>query len=190
MISLGFDLSKIRVITISDIGRIDENIDMIAKNKVGTLILADIAAIRKELRDIKNVNPDADWLNVLKNIITKLADAGVCDLFVLDSMSALYTVSEFKDPRAKLFYFFDFLRDKNVTSYLISEMPLDESKYGEYDVEDYLSDAIMHVAMRREGMKVKRELNVVKMRSTKANMDVFVLDFDKARFRALTKLIS
>lgn len=190
VISMGYDLSKTRVITISDIGKLDENIDMITKQQSGTLIFTDIGAIRKELKELKNVNPDADWLNVLKNIITKLVDAGACDLFVLDSMSALYTVSEFKDPRSKLFYFYEFLRDKGLTSFLISEMPLDESRYGEYEVEDFLADAILNVAMRREGMKVKREFKVVKMRATKANMDVFVLDFDRGKFRALTKLIS
>ena len=111
-------------------------------------------------------------------------------IFKETEMSALYSVSEFKEPRTKLFYFYEFLRDKGVTSFLISEMPLDESRYGEYEVEDFLADAILHVAMKREGMKVKRELSVTKMRATKANMDIFVLDYTKGRFRALTKLIA
>jgi len=190
MISMGYDLSKVRVITISDIAKIDENVDKIRKaSDRGTLVFTDVGAIRKELRELKNINPDADWLNVLKNMIEKLRNAGVCDLFAMDSLSALYSLSEFKEPRTKLFYFYEFLRDLDITSFLISEMPLDESRYGEYDVEDYLADAIIHIAMKREGMKVKRELNVVKLRATRANMDVFVLDFSKGTFRALTKLV-
>ncbi|MEA3430854.1 MAG: ATPase domain-containing protein [Nanoarchaeota archaeon] len=190
VISMGYDLSQVRVITISDIAKIDENIDKIKRTaEKGTLIFADVGAIRKELRELKNINPDADWLNVLKNIISKLKDAGVCDLFALDSMSALYSLSTFKEPRTKLFYMYEYLRDLGITSYLISEMPLDESRYGEYDVEDFLADAILHVSMKREGMKVKRELNVAKLRATKASMDIFVLDFSKGRFRALTKLV-
>ncbi len=190
MISMGYDLSQVRVITISDIAKIDENVDKIRRTEdKGTLVFTDVGAIRKELRELKNINPDADWLNVLKNVISKLSKAGVCDLFAMDSLSALYSLSEFKQPRTKLFYFYEFLRDLDITSFLISEMPLDESKFGEYDVEDYLADAIIHVAMKREGMKVKRELNIVKLRATKANMDIFVLDFSKGRFRALTKLV-
>lgn len=190
MISMGYDLSQVRVITISDIAKIDENIDKIKKTADrGTLVFADVGAVRKELRELKNMNPDADWLNVLKNMIAKLKDADVCDLFALDSLSALYSLSAFKEPRTKLFYMYEYLRDLSITSFLISEMPLDESKYGEYDVEDFLADSILHVAMRREGMKVKREINVTKLRATKANMDIFVLDFSKGRFRALTKLV-
>ncbi|MBW3004190.1 AAA family ATPase [Candidatus Woesearchaeota archaeon] len=190
MISLGFDLSRVKIITISDIARIDENIDKIKRSvEQGTLVFTDVGAVRKELKELKNMNPDADWLNVLKNILEKLKQADVCDLFVLDSMAALYSLSEFKHPRTKLFYMYEYLRDLDITSFLISEMPLDESKYGEYDVEDFLADAILHLAMRREGLKVKRELNVVKLRATDANMDIFVLDFDRGRFRALTKLV-
>ncbi|MBW3015284.1 hypothetical protein KY330_02580 [Candidatus Woesearchaeota archaeon] len=191
VISMGYDLSRVRVITISDIAKIDENIDKISgQGNGGTIIFTDVGAVRKELKDLKNVNPDADWLNVLKNIISKLTDAKVCDLFALDSLSALYSLSEFKQARTKLFYMYEFLRDSGISSFLISEMPLDESRYGEYEVEDFLADAILRVAMRREGRKVKRELNVVKLRATKANMDVFVLDFDKGKFRALTKLMA
>lgn len=190
VISMGYDLSDVKVITISDIARIDENIDKIRSGDgMGTLVFTDVGAVRKELKELKNMNPDADWLNVIKNIVDKLKQAGVCDLFALDSLSALYSLSEFKQPRTKLFYLYEYLRDLEITSYLISEMPLDESRYGEYEVEDFLADAILHLAMKREGMKVKRELNVAKLRATKSSMDIFVLDFSKGKFRALTKLV-
>jgi len=53
---------------------------------------------------------------------------------------ALYVLSRFENPRIELFYIFEYLRDLHITSFLISEMPLDGSKYSEYEIEDFLAD--------------------------------------------------
>jgi len=188
MIALGFDMSKINLLIMSDIAKIDEAM-MKAEETKGALIVSDMGAMRKELKNFKNINPDSDWINVIKNLVNKIVDCKHCNLFALDSLSALYAVSEFKNPRNKLFYFFEFLRDSSVTAYLISEIPPSSDRYSEYGVEDYLSDAIIHLAMARDGRKVRRELNIVKMRSTKCNMDVFILDYEKNKFRALSKIM-
>lgn len=184
-IGMGFDLSAINIIILSDISKLDKCIEAAKSNK-GSLILSDVAAIRKELGDIKSMGPQADWLNAMKNIVKKLSDGKVCDLFVLDSLSALYALSKIKNPRAELFYVFEFLRDLNLTSFLITEMFGEQ--FGEYGVEDYLSDGIIQFAMVRDGRKVRREVNIVKMRATKTNNDVYILDYKNQKFRALTKL--
>ena len=61
-------------------------------------------------------------------------------------------------------------------------------QFGEFGVEDYLSDGIIKFAMVRDGRKVRREVNVVKMRASDTNNDVFILDYKNKTFRALTKL--
>ena len=38
----------------------------------------------------------------------------------------------------------------------------DHKQFGEYVVEDYLSDGVLHLVMEREGDDVKRKLGVVK----------------------------
>jgi KaiC/GvpD/RAD55 family RecA-like ATPase len=186
MIAMGFDLSKVNVIILSDIAKIDKCIEVVKESQQGTLIVSDMGALRKQLKDLKNINPDADWLNCLKNVIKKLKENEACDLVTLDSLSALYAVSQFKNPRADLFHVFEFLRDQSVTTFLVTEMFGDQ--LGEYGVEDYLSDSIIKLAMVRDGRKVRRELNVVKMRSTNCSMDIYILDYKEGRFRALTKL--
>jgi circadian clock protein KaiC len=107
------------------------------------------------------------------------------DLFVLDSLSALYVLSKFENPRIELFYIFEFLRDMGVTSFLISEMPLDGSKYSEYGVEDFLADGIIYIRLSQFRRTVVREVSVVKLRSTAINVDVFSLEFKNGKFYAL-----
>ena len=186
LVAMGFDISKINTIILSDVGKTDKAIEAIKGAQGGTLILTDVGAMRKQLQDLKNINPDADWIFCLKNIVKALKAENAVDVFVLDSLSALYALSQFKNPRTELFHFFEFMRDLDVMSLLITEMV--GEKIGEYGVEDYLSDGIFKLAMLRDGLKVRRELNVVKLRATDANMNIFILDYKNKKFRALSKL--
>ena len=80
---------------------------------------------------------------------------------------------------------FEFLRDLNITSFLISEMPLDGSKFSEYEIEDFLSDAIIVIKLTPFRRQVVREISVVKMRATACNNDIFSLEFKNGQFYAL-----
>ena len=42
----------------------------------------------------------------------------------------------------------------------------DHKQFGEYGVEDYLSDGVMHLIMERSGDEITRKLGVIKMRHT------------------------
>lgn len=189
MITLDFDLTKINIVRISDISKLDENI----KNLQGfkNFIVADVIALRKEVENIKKVNPDQDWLYVVQAIIKKIKSQNLCDIIILDSLSSLYVLSQFKDnPRVKLFEFFEFLREIDATSIMISEVPAENpGAYGEFGIEDYLADGVIFLDKKRQGLSVRRELSVAKMRWTNANMDIFILNFENGKFRALTKLL-
>ncbi len=182
--NMGYDLSKINLVIMSDIAKLKANIQDVKSAKKGCLIISDLGAIRKEVKETK-IGPSGDWLNVIKNIIKKLKKETECDLFVLDSLSALYVLSNFDNPRTKLFYIFEFLRDSELTTFLLSEMPLDKSKYSEYEVEDYLSDGIILLQQTEKFRKVIREISIIKMRSTDCNTDVFTLEYKNNKFYAL-----
>ena len=104
---------------------------------------------------------------------------------LLDSMSALYSLAEFKNPRAELFHFFEKLRTLNITTLLVSEMYSKES-YGLYGVEDFLSDGILHLAMEREKRNVNLFLGIAKMRRTKHERGYFPLIFENGEFEIVT----
>ncbi len=98
-------------------------------------------------------------------------------------MSALAVLSRFANPRLELFFLFEFLRDLDVTALLITETPLDGSKFGEYD-EDFLSDGIIYIHLNSYSRKQIREISIRKMRATKCNHDIFSLDFRNGKFHA------
>lgn len=184
MVNMDFDISKINLIVISDISKIEKDIRPVKSSKKGSLIMVDLGAIRKKVKDTK-FSSGSDWLNAIKNLTIKISRDAKCELFVLDSLSALYALSEFKDPRTKLFYIFEFLRELGLTSFLISESPSDKDKLTEFGVEEYLADGIINLQLTERYRKVTRELSIVKMRATNCNLDIFTLEYKNKGFHAL-----
>jgi circadian clock protein KaiC len=185
MINMNFDFSKIEVVIIgSDISEMKKKIQQIKESKKGTLIISDIGTLRKEVKDTR-ISSGGSWWNLIKNIIKRLKEECGLDLFVLDSLNALYVLSDFKNVRNELFYMFEFFRSLDVTIFLISEMPLDRSKYSMYEVEDFLADGVIMLRLIERYRKVTREISIVKMRATDCNIDIFTLEYDGRTFKAL-----
>ncbi|MGV8086337.1 MAG: RAD55 family ATPase [Candidatus Woesearchaeota archaeon] len=186
IINMGYDLSKVNILLINDLSNIASNLAKLKDSKRGTIIFADLGCIRKEIKDAKvATTQNAGWLNVIKNVIKKVKSDLNLDTVVIDSLSALYVLSKFENPRIELFYIFEFLRELNVTSYLISEMPLDGSKYSEYGVEDFLCDGIIYIRLSPFRRAVVREISIIKMRATSVKTDIFSLEFKNGKFYAL-----
>ena len=183
MINMDYDFSQIDLVIVKNLSELQSRVQTMRKD-AGTLFIIDVGCVRKEIRDV-NSNNNKSWLNVVKNVTKKLAQEGNCKRFVLDSLSALYVLSRFESPRIELFHIFEFLRDLKMTSYLISEMPLDGSKFSEYEIEDFLSDAIIVIKLTPFRRQVVREISVVKMRTTACNNDIFSLEFKNGQFYAL-----
>lgn len=184
IVNMDYDLSKVDLVIIEDLAKIDEAIAHINASKKGAVIFADVGAIRKQVKGM-DLGPSGDWLNVLKNIVKKIKSKTHLHHFTLDSLSALYVLSKFEHPRTSLFHIYEFLRDNELTSFLISEMPLDKSKYGDFEVEDYLADTVILLELAERQRKVTRELTVVKMRSTNCTIDVWTLEYKNRKFQVL-----
>ncbi|NIA04184.1 MAG: hypothetical protein GWP09_02430 [Nitrospiraceae bacterium] len=184
IINMGFDLSLINLVIVTDLADLDNKIKDAKDSKLGSLFIVDLGVLRKELKDTK-IGEQGDWLNVIKNVLKRMKLQMQLDLFVLDSLSALYVLSQFTNPRVELFHIFEFLRDVGLTTFLISEMPLDKTRYSQYEVEDYLSDGIIYLEMTKEYRKVLRSIQIVKMRATKTDLNMYTLEFSDGKFRAL-----
>jgi len=184
IVNMDFDLRRINLIIIKDLAELKGRMAEIKDKTIGSIILVDIGTIRKEIKDM-NTDNNKSWMNVIKNVVKRIHTEAGCPLFVLDSLSALYVLSRFENPRIELFYIFEFLRDLRITSFLISEMPLDGSKYSEYEIEDFLSDGIITIKLTPFRRQVVREIAVVKMRATACNNDIFSLEFRNGSFQAL-----
>ena len=182
IINMDFDLTKVNLVVIKDLATLARDINKINDSEQGNLIIVDVGCIRKEIKDVK-IEENRSWLNVIKNVVKKIKRESKLDLFVLDSLSALYVLSKFQNPRIELFYIFEFLRDLSITSFMLAETPLDGSRLGEYD-EDFLSDGIIYITLASYRRKQVREISIKKMRATKCNHDIYSLDFRSGKFYA------
>ncbi len=182
MINMDYDFTKVNLIVLRDLSTLAKDIASINASTTGNIIIADVGCIRKEIKDVK-LDENRSWLNVMKNMVKKIKSESKLDLFVLDSMSALHVLSKFTNPRIELFYIFEFLRDLNITSYMVTETPLDGSTIGDYN-EDFLSDGIIYIQLTSYRRKQIREIQVKKMRTTKCNHDTHSLDFRSGKFYA------
>ncbi|MEM4160992.1 MAG: ATPase domain-containing protein [Thermoplasmata archaeon] len=149
------------------------------------LIVVDLAKVRKDI----GMQPDQkeiDWLGSLINALKAYKNMFGCEIMVLDSLAALYSLTDFKNPRSDLFSFFEKIRDLGLTALLISEMPTDKQVFGLYGIEDFLSDGIIHLATEKSGNSVNLFLGVVKMRKTNHDRGYFPLIFDNGVFEIVT----
>lgn len=90
-------------------------------------------------------------------------------VFALDSLNALYSLIEFEDLRVKMFHFFKTLREKELTSILIMEIPSvvvrDNPNYS--FGEAFLVDGLVRTGEIETQQDVMLYMQVKKMRATR-----------------------
>jgi circadian clock protein KaiC len=121
-------------------------------------------------------------LAVLKAKVLDLRRKRNFQLLAVDSWDALELILEFRDRRAETFGFFEWLRDLDVTSFLVSEEPgLDASPTALE--EEFLSDGIVHLRLEPlTNTAYQRRVQCVKMRSVNQDSDDRTLLFENGRF--------
>lgn len=180
--SMGYQLHKIKLQQVLDTtGMFAGMAKLDSKNT--DFVLLDIANVRRELLSLtKKSSARHDWFDIIKTSLAKLKEKGLAEVFVLDSITALYALSNFKEPRKDIFNLFSSLKQFGCTSFLVSEL-VPATVYGEYGMENYLSDGIIQLSTSRKEMKVVGELSVIKMRATEINRDVFVIEYKDHGFK-------
>lgn len=150
-------------------------------NDLEDMVVIDIAHLRKET-NIEKIE-EIDWLNSIITQIENYKKLFGCEVIVLDSLSALYSLTTFKNPRSELFFFFEKLRDLGITVFIITEMFEPEKEiFGTYGVEEFLADSIIHLKTERSGKGTNLFLGIVKMRETNHGRDYNPLIVDKNGF--------
>lgn len=141
----------------------------------------DLGMIRKKLTQLTNQT----WMEVFKMYLQNLKKNMNIRVVVIDSLPVLEVMARFQNPREELFHFFEWLRDMDVTAFLITEMEQGSDKFCKYD-EDFLADGIFHLDLKREGNMVNLFLSVVKMRQTGHKRGYSPLIFDKDGFEIVS----
>lgn len=161
-----------------------EKLGMPSKGVDGVAII-DLAKIRKDVALDKSKSEKVDWLKSIISVLKHYKQRFGFDVLVMDSLAALYALTTFKNPRAELFYFFERLRELDITIFLISEIPTDRNVYGLYGIEDFLSDGIIHLKVEQTDSGANLYLGVVKMRTTHHTRSFMPLIFEDGRFEVV-----
>ncbi len=151
--------------------------------KAKTLNVIDVRALRREL---EGMSQRPHWLLGLRQQLARYkAELGI-DILAIDSLDALYALTPFENPRNEIFQFFEELRDLGATTFLVSEMPGNRRAFGQYAVEEFLSDGIVHLRVKEVEVglttSVRRFVGVLKMRGVEHDMDYYPLLVQKGRF--------
>jgi KaiC/GvpD/RAD55 family RecA-like ATPase len=131
-----------------------------------SIAIIDLADLRVQL-DAQGMSDSVDWMGQLIKQLANYRDSIGFEVLVFDSLGAFFTLTKMENPRDEVFRFFEAIRRMGLTGIIICEM-MGESKnqYGEFGIEDYLSDGVIHLTMERTGDAVERKLSIVKMRHT------------------------
>ena len=126
-----------------------------------TFSIVDIAKLRLEKGSIEE---NKDWFAIMEKFIQRRMESEGIDILAIDSLTALYTLTELSNPRKQIFHFFGFLKKLNINTFLITEMDADSQNYGNFK-EDFLADGtiLLHYAEQPD-TTVQLRMRVVKMR--------------------------
>src|SRR6266699_3717166 len=128
-----------------------------------------------------------DWIDALQAGIASIKAQRGLDLIAIDSLEALEVLAKFKDRRREMYRLFEWLRDQDLTSFVITERPdwiiAGHVLQGRWD-EDFLADGVVHLRMHMvSDLDAQRRLRVVKMRGTRHETGYLAMVLDEGRFR-------
>ncbi|DAC15009.1 MAG: hypothetical protein CMB51_00100 [Euryarchaeota archaeon] len=152
--------------------------DARVRNRIAIIDLADL---RVQL-DEQGMSNRIDWMGQLIKQLTSYRQSIGFEILVFDSLGAFFTLTKMENPRDEIFRLFEAVRRLELTSFFICEMTgVDHKQFGEYGVEDYLSDGVIHLVMERNGDDVNRKLSVVKMRHTNHRLGYIPFEWDSEK---------
>ncbi len=140
------------------------------------IFIADYNRTREMYRE---ESENTDFMELTEKLIisTKEERGDSFCVFALDSLNALYTLTKLENEqlmRMRIYYFFKLLRDAGLTSFILKEMP----RSGQYLIkenENFLSDGVIELGIRRTMEGKKRFIEVIKMRQNQHSMKQYIM---------------
>ena len=141
------------------------------------LQIVDLSRVRQAAAEFKSKN----WLNIIKKHLGLLYKKHKFNLLVIDSLPVLEILSLMDEKRTKLFQFFEWLRQLNLTTLIINEVSPDPNILRD---EDFLADGIIHLTMERVGdIDIFRRIRCIKLRGMNHNTGIFTLEYKDNIFK-------
>jgi len=147
--------------------------------EVDTLIsIVDMGYLRLNMDE--EASEHQPWIDIFKMYAENLKQNTDYDILIIDSLPVLELLAKMDDRREDLFYFFGWLRELDVTTFIVAEASDDKTRVNE---EDFLADGIIRVKKERQGYDITRQIVIDKMRGTKHNTGYFTLMHDGKDFQ-------
>lgn len=129
------------------------------------------------------MNSELDLIKMTDEVIDSYKDKyDDVTLFALDSLNALYSISEHDNMRNLIYDFITNLRDEGLISFLIMESAQSgiSGQISQFhQIEHYLADGTIELGMIEGKGGVKRYIQILKMRATKHAMEKHQLTIDE-----------
>jgi len=147
--------------------------------------IVDLSVIRKNLEGMAN----RTWLDIFKMYAQNMKGATNYELLAIDSLPVLEVMARFQSPREDIFQLFEWLKELNSTTFIISEMSSGEMQYGKHG-EEFIADGIIHVKMECvDDANIQRRIRCVKMRGAAHSPNYYLLMFQNGMFQ-VTRVIA
>jgi KaiC/GvpD/RAD55 family RecA-like ATPase len=155
-----------------------KNMSSLGIQKSDNLQMFDYQDMRREWKDY-----DLDMIKLTDEVIDFYRDKyNDLTIFALDSLNALYSLSEESNLRMQTYRFFSNLRERGLTSFLIMENHLSRNPWQFQDhnrPEHFLADGTIELGVIEDKGGVKRYIQISKMRAVKHAMEKHQLMIDK-----------
>ncbi len=126
-------------------------------------------------RGLQRSESSKDWFTILLEIIKEAVSSSGYGVLALDSLEALYALSEIKTPRREMFHFL-------LTTFLIAEQPFGSTRLAQWG-EDFLADGILNLRQVEVGeTDVQLRLRCIKMRWMNHDHNALALNHDGQKF--------
>lgn len=145
------------------------NMKSLGLKRTDALEIFDYRDMRREWKD-----SEPDMVKVTEEILRFYKDKHQdLTVFALDSLSALYALTEVENLRKSMYHFFSGLRENDLTSFLIMESyhPNGPETFRSSSPPEYfLADGLIELGIIEGAEDVKRYIQIRKMRSAKHAM--------------------
>ncbi len=147
--------------------------------KESQVYILDLAQLR---RGMERSEGSKDWVTILLEIIKEAVNSTGYRLLALDSLDALYALTEMRNPRREMFHLLTALKEFDLTTFAIAETSFGENRLSKWG-EDFLADGILQLRQVEVGeTDVQLRLRCVKMRWMNHDHNALALNHDGGRF--------
>src|SRR2546422_2653993 len=130
-------------------------------------------------RGLARSESSKDWFTILFEIIKEAVSASGYGVLALDSLEALYALSEIKTPRREMFHFLSSIKELGLTTFLIAEQPFGSTRLAQWGA-DFLADGILNLRQGEGGgTDVPLRPRCLKMRLVKHDHKPLALNPDR-----------